>query len=52
MSGPWANARTGVVELEEGGRASPYNVDMFIRYVEYAEGPEGNEDSLNDIDDS
>lgn len=52
MSGAWANARTGIVELEEGDHASPYNVDMFIRSVEYAEDPEGNEDPLNDIDDS
>lgn len=49
MRGPWANARTGVVELEEGDHASPYNVDMFIRYVEYAQEPEGNEDPLDEI---
>ncbi|KAG6361399.1 hypothetical protein INS49_009626 [Diaporthe citri] len=51
MSGPWANARTGVVELEEGDHASPYNVDMFIRYVEYAEDPEGEVDPLDEIND-
>lgn len=43
MSGPWANARTDVVELEQGDHASPYNVDIFIRYIEYAEDTLGAE---------
>lgn len=51
MSGPWANASTGVVELEEGDNASPHNVDVFIKYVEYAENPLEEVDPLDDIDD-
>lgn len=51
MSGPWANARTMVVQLEEGDNASPFTVDMFIRYVEYAEDPEGGDDPLDEIND-
>lgn len=51
MSGPWANARTMVVELEEGDNASPYNVGIFIKYVEYLRNPLEEVDPLNDIDD-
>lgn len=51
MSGPWANSRTGVVELEEGDHATPDTVRMFIRYLEYAADPEGGDDPLDEIDD-
>lgn len=51
MSGPWANASTGVVKLEEGDNASPYNVKTFIKYVKYLENPLEEVDPLNEIDD-
>lgn len=51
VTGPWTNSATGVVELEESDHASLYNVDMFIRYIEYFEsGPDG-EDSLHELED-
>lgn len=50
MSGPWANASTGVVELEEDDHATPYTVRTFIQYLEYADDPEG-ADPLDEISD-
>lgn len=52
MSGAWANSSTGVVELEESDHASPYNVDMFVRYIDYAEDPlgEGIDDKFDPLD--
>lgn len=51
MSGPWANARTGVIELQKSDHATPETVGLFKQYLEFLEdGPDG-EDPLNELED-
>lgn len=51
MAGPWTNARTGVIELQQSDHATPDTVGLFKQYLEYLEdGPDG-EDPLNELED-
>lgn len=37
MSGPWANARTGTIELQRSDYATPTTVGLLKEYLEYLE---------------
>lgn len=48
MSGPWANAHTGTIELQESDHATPATVGLLKEYLDYLGGlPNGEGDPFN-----
>lgn len=50
MSGSWANARTGIIELEKSDYATPETVGLFTEYVKYLVDLPHSEDPLNELE--